>query len=169
MPSRIRWHAASLRPSSLSSRIFGTIIPGVSTRNIGGSVTILKPEIVFVRHGFDPVRAPLFFPWLMEESRFLRELIMVDFPMLGMPPIITHAPTVLNFVGHESESTLSIFTTFIFSLVLIWKCCNTFRLWASCYFSSLLIISRDFLLFAKSILLYTTSLFIYSGINSISS
>ena len=64
--------------------------------NVGGSLMILNPVMFLVMHGTPPTRAPLFFEWLMLSSFFRRALIMVDLPTLGIPPIITHAPTVLN-------------------------------------------------------------------------
>lgn len=102
MPSLILWQAASFKPSSLSSRILGAMIPGVSTRYIGGSVTILNPVMLLVKQGLAPALAPD----LLEEfydisaSLFLRVLMIVLLPILGIPPIMTHAPTVLNLEGH---------------------------------------------------------------------
>jgi len=57
---------------------------------------ILNPVMFLVMQGTPPTRAPLFFEWLMVLSFFLNAFMMVDLPTLGIPPIMTHAPTVLN-------------------------------------------------------------------------
>ena len=84
-------------PSSESSYILGIMIPGVSIIKVGGSCMILNPVMFLVIHGTPPTLAPLFFEWLSPSSFLLKELIIVDFPTLGIPPIMTHAPTVLNY------------------------------------------------------------------------
>ena len=121
MPSLMAWHAASFKPSSESSIILGIMIPGVSTKYMGGSETILNPEILLVTQGYAPDLAPdLLFEFFDIVGSFaLSEFIMVDFPIFGIPPIITQAPTVLNLDGHSSISVFNNFYIFVPAFVLV--------------------------------------------------
>lgn len=119
IPSLIQLTAQSFIPSSEFS-IFGMIIPGVSLTNVAGSDMILNPEMLLVTQGTPPVRAAalLFYP-ATSVSLFLKELIIVDLPTLGTPPIISQAPTVLNYGLAFCPMKVSNLLMFTFSLVEI--------------------------------------------------
>ena len=120
---------------------------------VGGSLIILNPVIFFVMHGTPPTLAPLFLEWLMSSSFRRRELIIVDLPTFGIPPIITHAPTVLNYGFTFYCIKVSNLLTFWPFFVLMWI--NSASLSSSLTYFKIASVRFSF---AKSILLTTISL-----------
>jgi len=115
---------------------------------------ILKPVMFLVIHGTPPTRAPLLFEWFMVSSFLLKALIMVDLPTLGIPPIMTQAPTVLNCACTLDCTKVSSLLTFwpFFVLICIIYAFSSYSLYS--FISASVLFS-----FARSILFTTISLF----------